>query len=633
MLRAMGWVAAAALLASCAAEEPAPFDGWQVIDDALAPEVPAALMPPPPVMHTTGLVPGAAATFWVDAAPGIDVTFVVSTGGEGSGPCHPVAGVCLDMVAPYLVLGTRTTDAFGRARIGVSVPGTVAPGTEVWMQAFLSDGVGTLPTAVTSTQVLGITGSADAFSVDVHWTGAWPTSDLDVTVHDPLGRTSWSFGMAETSAGGAGWYGEDCYLGTGPTALCHGFTGTSLHLDQVSSIGGVVEGSTTLLWTDMDLTYYLSDGATCYTWGHDPSYYAPLGCTVLPAEYTSWGRRSACAALDPWDAGPLGGRVALTFDDGPDTVITPQILATLRAYSVPATFFMVGTQIANPAAAPIIADIAADPLFEIGNHSWDHSDLAGLSTPSQRAQIEDTNAVLAGHGVTPTFFRFPYGSSDCDAVDLVRGYGHISTGWHVDNGDWCFATGTVGQCTQPEYWRIPPAYATDMRGLTMAQVRDFDGGVVLLHDIHAFVAAELEDLILDVLAEGYTFAPLDEVASFPRLNTDLPFDFPLTGEACDTSNDQCWQTEWRGWCEPTGDPGLPATAGVCVVPCEQAYCSSRPGTAPLFCAETSPGIGTCLAQATAINASCDDVPGTVETTMTKLGSPLLSASVCKPWAW
>jgi peptidoglycan/xylan/chitin deacetylase (PgdA/CDA1 family) len=39
--------------------------------------------------------------------------------------------------------------------------------------------------------------------------------------------------------------------------------------------------------------------------------------------------------------------VALTFDDGPDPTWTPKILAVLRQYRVPATFFLVGVHVAS----------------------------------------------------------------------------------------------------------------------------------------------------------------------------------------------------------------------------------------------------------------------------------------------
>ena len=85
----------------------------------------------------------------------------------------------------------------------------------------------------------------------------------------------------------------------------------------------------------------------------------------------SYGRRDRCSGMDPADPAPMGGRIGLTFDDGPHTTVTPQILATLRAHNAPATFFMLGVQIADPANWSLVEEIRDDPLFTIGNHSWD----------------------------------------------------------------------------------------------------------------------------------------------------------------------------------------------------------------------------------------------------------------------
>ena len=67
--------------------------------------------------------------------------------------------------------------------------------------------------------------------------------------------------------------------------------------------------------------------------------------------------------------------VALTFDDGPSTVNTPKILATLKKYNAHATFFVVGTRVSSG------ADILKQELAqgcEIANHTWDHADLSKL---------------------------------------------------------------------------------------------------------------------------------------------------------------------------------------------------------------------------------------------------------------
>ncbi|MEZ4318470.1 MAG: hypothetical protein R3F61_13240 [Myxococcota bacterium] len=111
------------------------------------------------------------------------------------------------------------------------------------------------------------------------------------------GDESYNFGYGQTAvqaAGGSGWFGEDCYLGTGSYQLCHPVGMTGATLTYVAAPGDVVEGSTMLLSVDTPasstpaLTYILigETSGECWVWGDDITYYAafPGGpCT----EYTA----------------------------------------------------------------------------------------------------------------------------------------------------------------------------------------------------------------------------------------------------------------------------------------------------------------------------------------------------------
>src|SRR2546421_4049404 len=78
-----------------------------------------------------------------------------------------------------------------------------------------------------------------------------------------------------------------------------------------------------------------------------------------------------------------GRRVALTFDDGPDPTWTPKIAAELRRLHVPATFFEIGDRVA--AHPDITRQLVADG-FEIGNHTFTHTDPVGM--PEWRLGLE-----------------------------------------------------------------------------------------------------------------------------------------------------------------------------------------------------------------------------------------------------
>ena len=101
-------------------------------------------------------------------------------------------------------------------------------------------------------------------------------------------------------------------------------------------------------------------------------------------------------------------RVALTFDDGPMPDWTPQVLKTLARHDVPATFFLKGINVRRHGA------IHRDSVgtHELGNHTWDHPDLARLDYAECRDQLQRTSAIIEqAYGRRPTLFRPPTGTS------------------------------------------------------------------------------------------------------------------------------------------------------------------------------------------------------------------------------
>jgi peptidoglycan/xylan/chitin deacetylase (PgdA/CDA1 family) len=79
--------------------------------------------------------------------------------------------------------------------------------------------------------------------------------------------------------------------------------------------------------------------------------------------------------------------IALTIDDGPSPVYTPQILRILERYRVTASFSMIGESVA---CYPGIARDVADAGHVIVNHTWDHADLAWLGAAATRADMRNT---------------------------------------------------------------------------------------------------------------------------------------------------------------------------------------------------------------------------------------------------
>lgn len=127
------------------------------------------------------------------------------------------------------------------------------------------------------------------------------------------------------------------------------------------------------------------------------------------------------AALVEMQIDPNGKKLALTFDDGPYSPITEQILDVLEANHARATFFVKGAYI------DFNKELIARELglgCEIGNHTTNHEDLEKLSPAERRATVGDLNDKMYSlfgyrvHLLRPPYIS--YGSKgDANREDIV----------------------------------------------------------------------------------------------------------------------------------------------------------------------------------------------------------------------
>ena len=132
------------------------------------------------------------------------------------------------------------------------------------------------------------------------------------------------------------------------------------------------------------------------------------------------------------DDGPKA--IALTIDDGPSPVYTPQVLQLLARYHVTATFSMIGIQVA--AAPALVREVVAAGHL-ISNHTWRHQNLAWLSPAAAIAAMDQATETLQhATGHAPAYFRAPYGVWTATALRHCRQAGMTPLGWSVDPRDW-----------------------------------------------------------------------------------------------------------------------------------------------------------------------------------------------------
>ncbi|MGW4942534.1 bifunctional polysaccharide deacetylase/glycosyltransferase family 2 protein [Actinoplanes sp. NPDC004185] len=197
------------------------------------------------------------------------------------------------------------------------------------------------------------------------------------------------------------------------------------------------------------------------------------------------------------------GTIALTFDDGPDPVWTPRILAVLARYRAHATFFQVGSRVNEH---PEISRQVVAQGSEIGSHTFSHIATAGAPEWQLSAELTLTrNAVAAATGQRPVFMRPPYSSAP-DAVtgaDFAALRRISAAGYLVALAD-----------HDSEDWRRPGVQAI----VSKARPVKGAGAVVMMHDSggdRTQTVRALEQFIPSLQAQGYRFVTMSEGLRLP----------------------------------------------------------------------------------------------------------------------
>jgi peptidoglycan/xylan/chitin deacetylase (PgdA/CDA1 family) len=209
---------------------------------------------------------------------------------------------------------------------------------------------------------------------------------------------------------------------------------------------------------------------------------------VAPHAIQSW--RSIYDADDQVWRVPMTRRlIALTFDDGPYPFYTPLLLHVLERSHVAATFFCVGR---SAQQFPELMDRIVASGDEIGNHTFNHYKLNGLSDEQIAEQIMEGGAILSTFVGRPLdLFRPPHGRYDKRVLEIASAMGYRTVFWNDSPEDTKDISPTL------EVQRV------------LAQARP--GGIVLLHSGQYRTIEALPVIIEKLRAEGYTFVTVDKL--------------------------------------------------------------------------------------------------------------------------
>jgi len=130
--------------------------------------------------------------------------------------------------------------------------------------------------------------------------------------------------------------------------------------------------------------------------------------------------------------------LALTFDDGPHPQWTPQLLEILAKHNVRATFFLLGKYASTQ--RPLVQQIHQAGHL-IGNHTWNHPNLALTNQRKTREELHSTTAELQSiTGQSVRYFRPPFGARRPDTLRIARELGLVPVTWNAMTTDWSTPT-------------------------------------------------------------------------------------------------------------------------------------------------------------------------------------------------
>lgn len=193
--------------------------------------------------------------------------------------------------------------------------------------------------------------------------------------------------------------------------------------------------------------------------------------------------------------------IALTFDDGPDEVFTPQILDILKKYNIKATFFVIGEKVGYHKD---LVEREYKEGHEIGNHTFTHANVCKKSYSEIESEIEKTQeAVRDITGNEPRFFRPPYRALNKQLCQIVKSKNMSIVLWsNIDVRDW----------SNPGVNYIVSTIDNKVK----------NGNIIILHDFNCVrndksqTIQALEVVIPTLQERGYKFVTISELVD--RLN-------------------------------------------------------------------------------------------------------------------
>lgn len=179
-------------------------------------------------------------------------------------------------------------------------------------------------------------------------------------------------------------------------------------------------------------------------------------------------------------------KIALTFDDGPHPIYTPELLEGLKERGVVATFFVTG---ANASLYPELIEQMQNEGHMVGNHTYHHVQLSRVGEQAFLQELAETNYVLEEIlGEEIEYVRPPFGEWTKSIEQEINMFPVL---WDIDPLDWC--TGNAQKIVN--------------KVLDQAE----DNQIILMHDEYATSVEAALQIIDTLVEEGYEFVTVEEI--------------------------------------------------------------------------------------------------------------------------
>ena len=186
-------------------------------------------------------------------------------------------------------------------------------------------------------------------------------------------------------------------------------------------------------------------------------------------------------------------QVTLTFDNGPEPAVTPRVLDVLGNAGILATFFVLGSKLADPQRRAIAKRAFAEGHW-IGNHTMTHSVPLGRMADAARVigEIVDTQSLIAELAHPDRLFR-PFGGGGDLGSHLLS-----ETALEVLKNEkmTCVLWNAI-----PRDWEDPRGWAET----ALAQCLAHPWTLLVLHDLPTGAMGRLKIFIDRVLDHGGRF--------------------------------------------------------------------------------------------------------------------------------